>query len=116
MPEGVDGLTLVGAELPLALVELDRACEQLRGELLVVVADQPRQRRTLGARGGAVAREQVALRVQRALADDLVFNRRPDALQRFIEGFSSAAELAARSEKEDPTASMSPGGARGSPS
>jgi 5-methyltetrahydrofolate--homocysteine methyltransferase len=45
---------------------------------------------------------------QRALADDLVFNRRPDALQRFIEGFSSASELAARSEKEDPTASMSP--------
>src|SRR6185436_4948272 len=45
---------------------------------------------------------------QRALADDLVFNRRPDALQRFIDGFSSATELAARSEKEDPTASMTP--------
>ena len=45
---------------------------------------------------------------QRALADDLVFNRRPDALQRFIDGFSSATELAARSEKEDPTAGMSP--------
>ncbi|MEO8563102.1 MAG: methionine synthase [bacterium] len=44
---------------------------------------------------------------QRALADDLVFNRRPDALQRFIDGFSSASELAARSEKEDPTAGMS---------
>jgi 5-methyltetrahydrofolate--homocysteine methyltransferase len=44
---------------------------------------------------------------QRALADDLVFNRRPDALQRFIDGFSSATELAARSEKEDPTAGMS---------
>jgi 5-methyltetrahydrofolate--homocysteine methyltransferase len=43
---------------------------------------------------------------QRALADDLVFNRRPDALQRFIDGFSSATELAARSEKEDPTAGM----------
>ncbi len=45
---------------------------------------------------------------QRALADDLVFNRRPDALQRFIDGFSSATELAARSEKEDPTAGMTP--------
>ncbi|HET7190097.1 MAG TPA: methionine synthase, partial [Gemmatimonadaceae bacterium] len=44
----------------------------------------------------------------RALADDLVFNRRPDALQRFIDGFSSATELAARSEKEDPTAGMTP--------
>ncbi|MCY7379092.1 MAG: dihydropteroate synthase [Gemmatimonadaceae bacterium] len=45
---------------------------------------------------------------QRALADDLVFNRRPDALQRFIDGFSSQAELDSRSEKEDPTAGMSP--------
>ena len=45
---------------------------------------------------------------QRALADDLVFNRRPDALQRFIDGFSSQAELDNRSEKEDPTAGMPP--------
>jgi 5-methyltetrahydrofolate--homocysteine methyltransferase len=44
----------------------------------------------------------------RALADDLVFNRRPDALQRFIDGFSSQAELDTRSEKEDPTAGLSP--------
>jgi 5-methyltetrahydrofolate--homocysteine methyltransferase len=44
----------------------------------------------------------------RALADDLVFNRRPDALQRFIEGFSTAAENDARAEKEDPTAGMTP--------
>ncbi|MDB4879701.1 MAG: metH [Gemmatimonadetes bacterium] len=43
---------------------------------------------------------------QRALADDLVFNRRPDALQRFIDGFSTTAELDARQEKEDPTAGM----------
>ena len=41
----------------------------------------------------------------RALADDLVFNRRPDALQRFIEGFSTADASRTRSaEKEDPTA------------
>ena len=39
---------------------------------------------------------------QRALADDLVFNKRLDALQRFIEGFATAAEDA-RAEKEDPT-------------
>ena len=45
---------------------------------------------------------------QRALADDLVFNRRPDALQRFIDGFSSKSELATRQEKEDPTAGLSP--------
>jgi 5-methyltetrahydrofolate--homocysteine methyltransferase len=44
----------------------------------------------------------------RALADDLVFNRRPDALQRFIDGFASKAELETRQEKEDPTAGMSP--------
>ncbi len=45
---------------------------------------------------------------QRALADDLVYNRRPDALQRFIDGFSSATELASRTEKEDPTVGMTP--------
>jgi 5-methyltetrahydrofolate--homocysteine methyltransferase len=44
----------------------------------------------------------------RALADDLVFNRRPDALQRFIDGFASRSELETRQEKEDPTAGMSP--------
>jgi 5-methyltetrahydrofolate--homocysteine methyltransferase len=44
----------------------------------------------------------------RALADDLVFNRRPDALQRFIEGFSTASQNDARAEKEDPTAGMTP--------
>jgi len=45
---------------------------------------------------------------QRALADDLVFNKRADALQRFIEGFSSKAELDTRQEKADPTEGMSP--------
>ena len=45
---------------------------------------------------------------ERALADDLVFNKRPDALQRFIEGFSTAEQKDARSEKEDPTAGMTP--------
>ena len=42
---------------------------------------------------------------ERALADDLVFNRRPDALQRFIEHFrASEADAERRREKEDPTA------------
>src|SRR5688500_914910 len=45
---------------------------------------------------------------QRALADDLVFNRRPDALQRFIEGLSAQGADNRVDEKEDPTASMSP--------
>ena len=44
----------------------------------------------------------------RALADDLVFNRRPDALQRFIEGFATAEQNDARAEKEDPTAGLTP--------
>jgi 5-methyltetrahydrofolate--homocysteine methyltransferase len=46
---------------------------------------------------------------ERALADDLVFNRRPDALQRFIEHFdaSSATRADREMEKEDPTAGMS---------
>jgi 5-methyltetrahydrofolate--homocysteine methyltransferase len=37
---------------------------------------------------------------ERALADDLVFNRRPDALQRFIERFSGVEEGAADGGKE----------------
>ena len=47
---------------------------------------------------------------ERALADDLVFNRRPDALQRFIEYFAVAAPGAGTgtAEKEDPTAGMTP--------
>src|SRR4029077_6291640 len=45
---------------------------------------------------------------ERALADDLVFNRRPDALQRFIEHFdvSGKREAASGEGKEDPTAGM----------
>ena len=45
---------------------------------------------------------------QRALADDLVFNKRADALQRFIEGFATAEQKDARSEKADPTEGMTP--------
>ena len=47
---------------------------------------------------------------ERELADDLVFNKRPDALQRFIEYFASSGEGAAtaQAEKEDPTAGMPP--------
>jgi 5-methyltetrahydrofolate--homocysteine methyltransferase len=45
---------------------------------------------------------------ERAVADDLVFNRRPDALQMFIEYFSAAPESSASgpAAKEDPTAGM----------
>jgi 5-methyltetrahydrofolate--homocysteine methyltransferase len=47
---------------------------------------------------------------ERALADELVFNRRPDALQRFIEYFEGrAADASSRgAEREDPTAGMTP--------
>jgi len=47
---------------------------------------------------------------ERAMADDLVFNRRPDALQRFIEYFEQAGGRAqdAGEEKADPTAGMTP--------
>src|SRR5438270_325543 len=47
---------------------------------------------------------------ERELADDLVFNKKPEALQRFIEYFASAggAGPAAQVEKEDPTAGMTP--------
>src|SRR5262249_48319328 len=42
---------------------------------------------------------------QRALADDLIFNRRPDALQRYIEKFEGDGRQASDvKEKEDPTA------------
>ncbi|MDQ3674513.1 MAG: methionine synthase [Gemmatimonadota bacterium] len=45
---------------------------------------------------------------EREMADDLVFNKRPDALQRFIEYFASADGTGtnAQAEKEDPTAGM----------
>ena len=45
---------------------------------------------------------------ERALADDLVFNRRPDALQMFIEYFSTTSESGESQQavKEDPTAGM----------
>src|SRR5688572_257341 len=45
---------------------------------------------------------------ERALADELIFNRRPDALQRFIEHYETAAGRGqtAAAEKEDPTAGM----------
>jgi 5-methyltetrahydrofolate--homocysteine methyltransferase len=48
---------------------------------------------------------------ERALADDLVFNRRADALQRFIEHFEAGDPATRRlgdSAGEDPTASMPP--------
>jgi 5-methyltetrahydrofolate--homocysteine methyltransferase len=47
---------------------------------------------------------------ERTLADELVFNRRPDALQRFIEHFdvgSAGRDAGSAAEKEDPTAGMS---------
>jgi 5-methyltetrahydrofolate--homocysteine methyltransferase len=44
---------------------------------------------------------------ERAVADDLVFNRRPDALQRFIEHFDGVSgESAAAAEVADPMAGM----------
>src|SRR5882672_9672678 len=46
---------------------------------------------------------------ERKLADDLVFNRSPEALQKFIERYDAAgAKATAAAEKEDPTASMTP--------
>jgi 5-methyltetrahydrofolate--homocysteine methyltransferase len=44
---------------------------------------------------------------ERALADDLVFNKRPDALQKFIEHFEGrGSRVEGRDEKEDPTEGM----------
>src|SRR5262249_29856089 len=48
---------------------------------------------------------------ERSLADDLVFNRRSDALQRFIEHFEATdggRRATGDGDKEDPTASMTP--------
>jgi 5-methyltetrahydrofolate--homocysteine methyltransferase len=44
---------------------------------------------------------------QRELADDLVFNRRPDALARFIDYFSQN-DVVIRQEEADPTEGMTP--------
>jgi 5-methyltetrahydrofolate--homocysteine methyltransferase len=46
---------------------------------------------------------------ERELAEDLIFNRRPDALQRYIEHFESANTETSRAELPvDPTVNMSP--------
>src|SRR5215211_4502778 len=47
---------------------------------------------------------------EREMADDLVFNKRPDALQKFIEYFSNTGgeQTSTSAEKEDPTAGMDP--------
>ena len=46
---------------------------------------------------------------ERELADDLVFNRRPDALQRFISHFEGAGKRdGAQEAAVDPTATMAP--------
>jgi 5-methyltetrahydrofolate--homocysteine methyltransferase len=44
----------------------------------------------------------------RAITDDLVFNRSEDALAKFIEHFESKGDDAAEDEAEDPTAEMEP--------
>jgi 5-methyltetrahydrofolate--homocysteine methyltransferase len=45
---------------------------------------------------------------ERALADDLVYNRRDDALQRFIEHFEAKGASAEAEDEADPTATMEP--------
>ncbi len=46
---------------------------------------------------------------ERELSEDLIFNRRPDALQRFIEYFEQSVPASAEGqEKADPTAGMMP--------
>ncbi|MEW5871610.1 MAG: methionine synthase [Chloroflexota bacterium] len=45
---------------------------------------------------------------QRQLSEDLIFNRRPEALQRFIEYFSSAETSQRDVSSADPTAGMTP--------
>ncbi len=46
--------------------------------------------------------------VERELADDLIFNRRPDALQRVIQHFENIAPEEEGSNQVDPTEGMSP--------
>jgi len=45
---------------------------------------------------------------ERELADDLVFNRREDALERFIAHFESKGESAEETDRADPTEGMEP--------
>jgi len=45
---------------------------------------------------------------QRTLADDLIFNRRPDALSRFIQYFEEHEVTLEEAERVDPTAGMTP--------
>ncbi len=45
---------------------------------------------------------------ERALTEDLIFNRRPDALQRFIEYFQQVENIPAEASQVDPTQDMTP--------
>jgi 5-methyltetrahydrofolate--homocysteine methyltransferase len=45
---------------------------------------------------------------ERELAEDLIFNRRPDALQRYIEHYESVGASHDSSQQADPTAGMTP--------
>ncbi|MFZ5921131.1 MAG: homocysteine S-methyltransferase family protein [Chloroflexota bacterium] len=45
---------------------------------------------------------------EKELAEDLIFNRRPDALQRYIEHYDSKGESETRPDKADPTEGMTP--------
>jgi 5-methyltetrahydrofolate--homocysteine methyltransferase len=45
---------------------------------------------------------------ERELAEDLIFNRRPDALQRYIEYFEKVSPQSAEAGAADPTADMTP--------
>jgi 5-methyltetrahydrofolate--homocysteine methyltransferase len=45
---------------------------------------------------------------EKELAEDLIFNRRPDALQRFIEHFENVSPESAENAAVDPTEGMSP--------
>jgi 5-methyltetrahydrofolate--homocysteine methyltransferase len=46
--------------------------------------------------------------IERELAEDLIFNRRPDALQRCIEHYENVGTIPTDTKKIDPTAEMSP--------
>jgi len=46
--------------------------------------------------------------IEKALCEDLIFNKRPDALQRFIEHFENISPVSAENTLVDPTEGMSP--------
>ncbi len=99
--ETIEGIRLIKRELPGVFTILGVSNVELRTHARGTRGPQLRLPAPLRRRPGWTPRSSIPPHIrpyaevdatERALADDLVFNRRPDALQRFIEHFANVGE------------------------